>query len=59
MHDIIELALAHSVSGSVSIEGYDWTKEEGYERNLPDSKCPKQSGKVWLTRKNQVVRNII
>ncbi len=59
LHDIIELALAHSVSGSVNIDGYEWTKEEGYERNLPDAKCPKQSGKVWLTRKNQVVRNII
>lgn len=59
MHNKIELAIAHAVSGSLNIDGYDWTKEESYERNSPDGKSPMQSGKIWLTRKSSLKRNII
>lgn len=59
IHNKIELALAHAVSGSLNIDGYDWTREESYERNSPDGKSPMQSGKIWLTRKSSLKRNII
>jgi hypothetical protein len=59
MHNKIQLALAHAVRGSVSIDGFEWTVTEGYERSNPDKRNPWQFGKVWLSRKNTLIRNII
>ena len=59
MHNKLQLALSHGVRGSLLIDGLEWTLEENYERNSPDAKSPFQFGKVWLTRKNHLVRNII
>jgi hypothetical protein len=54
MHNKIQLALAHAVRGSLLIDGFEWTVTEGYERSNP-----LQFGKVWLSRKNTLIRNII
>ena len=59
MHNKIQLALAHAVKGSLLIDGFEWTIDEGYERVTPDKKNPFRFGKVWLTKKNNLVRNII
>jgi hypothetical protein len=59
MHNKIELAIAHAVRGSLLIDGYEWSVEETYERNKQHQKSPMQMAKVWLTRKNHLVRNII
>jgi hypothetical protein len=53
------LALAHAVRGSLLIDGFEWTVTEGYERSNPDKRNPLQFGKVWLSRKNTLIRNII
>ncbi len=59
MHNKIQLALAHSVRGSLVIDGYEWILEESYDRNNPDKKNPFKFGKIFLSRKNSVIRNII
>jgi len=59
MHNKIQLALAHAVRGSLLIDGFEWTVTEGYERSNPDKRNPLQFGKVWLSRKNTLIRNII
>lgn len=55
----IEIAFAHAVRGSVMINGVEWTIDESFDRSSPDPKFSMQMGKVWLTRKNYYVRNVI
>jgi len=57
----IGLAIGHSVKGSVMIDGLEWTKQEAINRSGPggDMKYPEQMADVWLTDKNNGVRNII
>jgi len=57
----LELILGHSVKGSLLIDGLEWTKQEPVNRSGPggDIKYPQQMADVWLTEKNDAVRNII
>lgn len=57
----LELILAHSVKGSLLIDGIEWTKQESINRSGPggDIKYPEQMADIWLTDKNAGVRNII
>jgi hypothetical protein len=57
----IELILGHSIKGSLQIDDIEWTKQEAVNRAGPggDIKYPEQMADVWLTDKNNGVRNII
>jgi hypothetical protein len=57
----IELILSHAVRGSLLIDGAEWTKEEGFNRSpvSGDIRFPMQSGEVWLTQKENLIRNVI
>ncbi len=60
MHTKIQLILQHAVSGSLLIDGVEWTLEESYDQDdsSPDS-YPFSRAEVYLTRKNYVKRNVI
>jgi hypothetical protein len=60
MHTKIQLIFQHAVSGSLLINGVEWTNEEAYEQDDsgPDS-YPLKRAKTYLTRKNYVKRNVI
>lgn len=57
----IGLVLGHSVKGQVIIDGLLWSKQEAINRSGPggDIKYPEQMADVWLTEKDNGVRNII
>lgn len=57
----VELILGHSVKGSLLIDSIEWTKQESMNRSGAggDIKYPEQMADIWLTEKNNGVRNII
>lgn len=59
MHKKIILSLQHAVRGSVFIDGQPFILDDSYEVSSPDPKSPMQMGKVWLTREDSMVRNVI
>lgn len=58
-HNKILLILQHAVSGSVVINGVEWTIEENYDKPEPDEtySYPLKPASVYLTRKGYVIRN--
>lgn len=60
MHTKIQLIFLHAVSGSLLIDGVEWTIEEAYNQDdsTPDS-YPLKRADTYLTRKNYVKRNVI
>jgi hypothetical protein len=60
MHTKILLALQHAISGSLLINGVEWTIEEEYELIESQSQYyPFQAASIWLTRKNYYLTNTI
>lgn len=60
MHKKICLALAHAGSGSVLINGIEWTLEEAYNKSTDMPKSyPFRPASVFLTEKNSYQHNII
>ncbi len=59
MHTKIQLILAHAASGSVLIDGKEWSIEEGYEEGSRPDSYPMTPSEVKLTEKNFYEHNVI
>lgn len=64
MHNKIILALQHAISGSVKINNgideFEWTIENDYELVESQSeKYSEQAARIWLTRKNYYLTNVL
>lgn len=64
MHNKLIIALQHAVSGSLKINNgideYEWTIENDYEPIESQSeKYAEQASRIWLTRKNYLLTNVI
>lgn len=58
----IQMALKHSIRGSLLIESKEWSsQQEQFNRNTPsgDIRFAEQSADIWLTQKDNNIRNII
>lgn len=60
MHTKLQLILQYAISGSLLINGVEWTIEEDYafQGDRP-STYPQQAAQVYLTRRNFLVHNVI
>jgi len=59
MHRKIQLALAHSTSGSLLIDEVEWTIEENYELGSRPESYPMYPAEIWLTEKEFYKHNVI
>lgn len=59
LHTKILLILQHSVSGSVKMNGVEWTVEEAYDKGEPEEvySYPLKPASIYLTRKGYTQRN--
>lgn len=55
----IAAALSHDVTGSVQINGVEYQASDSFDWSPVDPKSPLFKGKIWLTDKNNFIRNII
>ena len=59
MHTKINLILAHSASGSVLIDGKEWSVEEAYEELAAPDSHPVTMAEIFLSEKNYLKQNVI
>jgi hypothetical protein len=60
MHKKLHMVLQHATGGVVEIDGKEWTWKEGYDYiDPPAEDGPLQQGSVFLTDKNDGVRNVL
>lgn len=59
MHTKVNLILAHASSGSVVINGKEWSVEEGYEEGTRPETYPLTPAEIFLTEKDAYYHNVI
>lgn len=58
MHTKLNLILAHAASGSVLINGKEWSVEENYEEGERPESYPMSPAQIWLTEKTYYKHNV-